>query len=50
MSLRTSDPEYGSESLVNVVNQDPGQAAGLFTEYRSVNQFETKGNRYRVFW
>ena len=42
----SSDPEDGSEPLVNVINQDPGKAADLFAEYRSVNQFETKGNRY----
>ena len=41
-----SEPENHSESLVNVVDQDPGQAAGLFTKHRSVDQFETKGNCY----
>jgi hypothetical protein len=41
-SLGASDPEDGSESSIDVVDQDPGQAAGLLAEERSVDQFETE--------
>lgn len=46
--VERSDPENGSEPFVDVVDQDPGEAAGSLAEQRSVDQFQTEGNRNGV--
>lgn len=43
-----SDPKDRPESFVDVLDQYVGQAAGLFTEERSVDQFETEWDSDRV--
>jgi hypothetical protein len=39
-----SEAEDGPEAFVNVVDQDVGQAAGLFAEERPVDQLEPERN------
>lgn len=43
-----SEAEDGSEAIVNVVDQDLGQAAGLIAEQRPVDQLEPERNSDRV--
>jgi hypothetical protein len=45
-----SDSEDGSKPVVKVVHQDFGESTGLLAEYRSVDQFEAEGDRYRILW